>query len=92
MRLTGGDACAHRGALGAEGVTIAVTAGGLDEPYPAGHARNPLGPDGVAWKFRRNVRGLLDRDRAEAIVAAVYALDRLHALAELTPLLAAPVP
>ena len=32
------DASAHRGALAAEGVTIAVTAGGLDEPYPAGHA------------------------------------------------------
>jgi DNA processing protein len=32
------DASAHRGALGADGVTIAVTAGGLDEPYPAGHA------------------------------------------------------
>jgi len=31
------DASAHRGALGADGVTIAVAAGGLDEPYPAGH-------------------------------------------------------
>jgi 2-methylcitrate dehydratase len=68
------------------------TRASAEVPYPAGHARNPLGPDGVAWKFRRNVRGLLDRDRAEAIVAAVYALDRLPALAELTSLLAAPVP
>jgi DNA processing protein len=32
------DASAHRGALGTDGVTIAVTAGGLDEPYPAAHA------------------------------------------------------
>ena len=31
------DASAHRGALAAEAVTIAVTAGGLDEPYPAAH-------------------------------------------------------
>ena len=31
------DASAHHGALGADGVTIAVTAGGLDEPYPAAH-------------------------------------------------------
>ena len=33
----GVDASAHRGALAAEGVTIAVAAGGLDEPYPAAH-------------------------------------------------------
>ena len=32
------DASAHRGALGADGVTIAVTAGGLDQPYPAAHS------------------------------------------------------
>jgi DNA processing protein len=32
------DASAHRGALAADGATIAVTAGGLDEPYPATHA------------------------------------------------------
>ena len=31
------DASAHCGALAAGGVTIAVAAGGLDEPYPAGH-------------------------------------------------------
>ena len=31
------DVSAHRGALAADGVTIAVAAGGLDEPYPAAH-------------------------------------------------------
>ena len=34
----GVDASAHRGALGADGTTIAVTAGGIDVPYPAAHA------------------------------------------------------
>jgi DNA processing protein len=31
------DACAHRGALAVEGVTIAVLACGVDHPYPAGN-------------------------------------------------------
>jgi DNA processing protein len=34
----GVDAAAHLGALGAHGRTIAVVAGGLDEPYPAENA------------------------------------------------------
>lgn len=33
------DAAAHRGALVAEGVTIAVLAAGIDVNYPGGHAR-----------------------------------------------------
>jgi DNA processing protein len=31
------DASAHRGALGADGVTVAVLACGVDVPYPVGH-------------------------------------------------------
>lgn len=32
------DGAAHRSALAADGLTVAVLAGGLDVPYPAGHA------------------------------------------------------
>jgi DNA processing protein len=32
------DGAAHRAALAADGVTVAVLAGGLDVPYPAAHA------------------------------------------------------
>ncbi|MCL2781485.1 MAG: DNA-processing protein DprA [Actinomycetia bacterium] len=33
------DVASHRGALAAGGVAVLVSAGGLDRPYPAGHAR-----------------------------------------------------
>ncbi|MFV8052806.1 DNA-processing protein DprA [Mycobacterium sp. 48b] len=32
------DGAAHRAALACEGVTVAIVAGGLDNPYPAGHS------------------------------------------------------
>jgi DNA processing protein len=32
------DGAAHEGALAVDGVTVAVLAGGVDRPYPAGHA------------------------------------------------------
>ncbi|BBX26365.1 DNA-processing protein DprA [Mycolicibacterium alvei] len=32
------DGAAHRAALAGEGVTVAIVAGGIDNPYPAGHS------------------------------------------------------
>ncbi|OBA60152.1 DNA protecting protein DprA [Mycobacterium sp. 1100029.7] len=32
------DGAAHRAALGCDGITVAVLAGGIDIPYPAGHS------------------------------------------------------
>ncbi|QRY49226.1 DNA-processing protein DprA [Mycolicibacterium septicum] len=34
----GVDGAAHRAALACEGVTVAIVAGGIDNPYPAGHS------------------------------------------------------
>ncbi|AWT53450.1 DNA-processing protein DprA [Mycolicibacterium smegmatis] len=34
----GVDGAAHRAALASEGITVAVVAGGIDNPYPAGHS------------------------------------------------------
>jgi DNA processing protein len=43
------DGAAHRAALAADGVTVAVLAGGLDIPYPAGHSAllRRIGSDGM---------------------------------------------
>jgi DNA processing protein len=43
------DGAAHRAALGADGVTVAVLAGGIDIPYPAGHSAllHRVGVDGL---------------------------------------------
>ncbi len=43
------DGAAHRAALAVEGVTVAVLAGGLDIPYPAGHSAllHRVGVDGL---------------------------------------------
>ena len=73
----GVDAAAHRGALGADGVTIAVLACGVDVPYPAAHAElfDAIAAQGVIvseWPPGRHVSRLrfLVRNRVIAALAS----------------------
>jgi 2-methylcitrate dehydratase len=53
--------------------------------YPRGHARNPMTDDEVVEKYRANVGGRWDADRAAAVEDAVWRLgedDRLDRLLE----------
>ena len=70
------DASAHRGALGADGVTVAVLACGVDVPYPGGHAEllDAIAAQGVIvseWPPGRTVSRLrfLVRNRVIAALA-----------------------
>jgi DNA processing protein len=72
----GVDAAAHRGALGAEGVTVAVLACGVDVSYPAGHKDllDAIAGQGVIvseWPPGRNATRLrfLIRNRVIAALA-----------------------
>lgn len=72
----GVDAAAHRGALGASGVTVAVLACGVDVPYPAGHKDllDAVAAQGVVvseWPPGRNATRLrfLVRNRVIAALA-----------------------
>ncbi|HET9081782.1 MAG TPA: DNA-processing protein DprA [Trebonia sp.] len=73
----GVDAAAHRGALGADGVTVAVLACGVDTPYPAAHTElfDAIAARGVLvseWPPGRHVSRLrfLVRNRVIAALAA----------------------
>jgi DNA processing protein len=73
----GVDAAAHRGALGADGVTVAVLAGGVDMPYPAAHTElfDAIAAQGVIaseWPPGLHVTRLrfLVRNRVIAALAA----------------------
>ena len=72
----GVDASAHRGALGADGVTVAVLACGVDVPYPVGHTEllDAVAAQGVIvseWPPGRTVSRLrfLVRNRVIAALA-----------------------
>jgi len=70
------DGAAHRAALDCEGVTVAVLAGGLDVPYPAGHSAllHRIGQHGLVFtEYPPGVRParyrFLTRNRLVAAVA-----------------------
>ena len=70
------DGAAHRAALAADGITIAVLAGGLDVPYPAGHSAllHRIGQHGLLFtEYPPGVRParhrFLTRNRLVAAVA-----------------------
>jgi DNA processing protein len=70
------DGAAHRAALTCEGITVAVLAGGLDVPYPAGHSAllHRIGQHGLVFtEYPPGVRParyrFLTRNRLVAAVA-----------------------
>lgn len=78
------DGAAHRGALAAGGATIAFLAGGVDRPYPSGHANLlariaeagavvsevPPGSAPTKWRFLQRNRLIAAASEASIVVEA----------------------
>lgn len=78
------DGAAHEGALAVEGATVAVVAGGVDRPYPAGHAgllarigesgavvsEVPPGSAPTRWRFLSRNRMIATMSRGTVVVEA----------------------
>ncbi|KQZ88871.1 hypothetical protein ASD62_05705 [Phycicoccus sp. Root563] len=78
------DGAAHEGALAVDGVTVAVVAGGVDRPYPAGHAgllarvadagavvsEVPPGSAPTRWRFLSRNRVIATMSRGTVVVEA----------------------
>lgn len=97
--LSGGaygiDGAAHRAALTFDGSTIAVLAGGLDRPYPAGHtellgrvadeglllSELPPGAAPTRWRFLQRGRLLAALSGTVVIAEAGYRSGSLHTAA-----------
>lgn len=86
------DAAAHRGALGVEGPTVAVLAGGVDRPYPAGHdeliariasagavvSEVPCGTAPTKWRFLARNRVIAALAGATVVVEAAHRSGALN--------------
>jgi DNA processing protein len=78
------DGAAHEGALAVQGATVAVVAGGVDRPYPAGHAglltritesgavvsEVPPGSSPTRWRFLSRNRLIATMSRGTVVVEA----------------------
>ncbi|MGA8980285.1 MAG: DNA-processing protein DprA [Pedococcus sp.] len=78
------DGAAHEGALAVQGATVAVVAGGVDRPYPAGHAgllariaecgavmsEVPPGSAPTRWRFLSRNRMIATMSRGTVVVEA----------------------
>ncbi|QRY40973.1 DNA-processing protein DprA [Microbacterium hominis] len=86
------DAAAHRAALRAGGATVAVLAGGVDRPYPAGHedlisqiavrgavvAEVPCGSAPTKWRFLARNRLIAAMTDATVVVEAAHRSGALN--------------
>ena len=86
------DGAAHRAALRAGGTTIALLAGGLDRPYPAGHAdllgriagqgavlsEVPCGGAPTRWRFLQRNRLIAALSAATVVVEAGWRSGSLN--------------
>lgn len=86
------DAAAHRGALAAGGHTVAVLAGGIDRPYPAGNrelleriadigatvSEMPPGATPTRWRFLARNRVMATMSGSTVVVEAGYRSGSLN--------------
>lgn len=86
------DGAAHRSALAAAGATVAVLAGGVDRPYPAGHAELidriagagvvvsevPCGASPTKWRFLARNRLIAALGDATVVVEAGWRSGALN--------------
>jgi len=86
------DGAAHRGALAADGLTAALVAGGVDKPYPAGHAdllrriassgvvasEVPCGSVPSKWRFLQRNRLIAALGGATVVVEAGWRSGSLN--------------
>lgn len=86
------DGAAHRAAIAAGGVTVALLAGGVDRPYPAGHAHLlqrvaaqgavvsevPCGSPPTKWRFLQRNRLIAAASLATVVVEAGWRSGSLN--------------